>query len=127
MLKKMFAAGAAVMVAAALAGCSSMDTGTSLNGEKLTLPDSTNVAHLNGNAWGVYFFGLPLFAGSTSYPGTCAIFKDTIQVDNIVSMITKKGKDLGATRVTDLQTSRSSTWFLLFSIKEIQGSGNAIK
>ena len=127
MLKKMIAAGAAVMVAAALAGCSSIDTGTSLNGEKLTVPDSTNVAHLNGNSWGIYIFSLPLFAGSTSHPGTCAIFKDTIQVDNIVSMITKKAKDLGATKVTDLQTHRDSTWYILFSYKEIEVSGNAVK
>jgi hypothetical protein len=127
MLKKMIAVGAAVMVAAALAGCSSIDTGTSLNGEKLTLPESTNVAHLNGYAWGIYFFGLPLFAGSTSHPGTCAIFKDTIQVDNICSMITKKSKDLGATKLTDLSTRRSGSWFILFSYKEIEASGNAVK
>ena len=127
MFKKMIAAGAAVMVAATLASCSSIDTGTSLNGEKLTIPDSTNVAHLNGYTWGIYFFGLPLFAGSTSHPGTCAIFKDTVQVDNITSMITKKAKDLGATKLVDLESRRSGTWFILFSYKEIEASGNAVK
>jgi hypothetical protein len=123
----MFAAGAAVLAAAALAGCSSIDTGTSLNGEKLTLPESTNVAHLNGYTWGIYFFGLPLFAGSTSHPGTCAIFKDTVQVDNITHMITKKAKDLGATKLVDLESRRDSTWLILFSIKSIEASGNAVK
>ena len=127
MLKKMIAAGAAVMVAAALAGCSSVDTGTSLNGEKLTVPDTTNVAHINGYTWGIYFFGLPLFAGSTSHPGSCAVFKDTVQVDNIVSMVTKKAKDLGATKTADLYTKRDSTWLILISYKEIESSCNAVK
>ena len=127
MLKKMIAAGAAVAVAAALAGCSSVDTGTTLNGQKLTLPDSTNVAHINGYTWGIYFFGLPLFTGSTKAPGTCAIFSDTVQVDNVTHMLTKKSKDLGATHLVDLQSNRNSTWFILFSYKEIQASGNAVK
>ncbi len=127
MLKKMIAAGAAVMVAAALAGCSSVDTGTSLNGIKLTNPDTTNVAHINGYTWGIYFFGLPLFAGSTSHPGTCAVFKDTVQVDNITSMVTKKAKDLGATKLVDLESRRTSTWLILISYKDIEASGNAVK
>lgn len=127
MLKKIIAAGAAVMVAAALAGCSSVDTGTSLNGIKLTNPETTNVAHINGYTWGIYFFGLPLFAGSTSHPGTCAVFKDTVQVDNITSMLTKKAKDLGATKLVDLSSKRGGTWFILFSYKDIEASGNAVK
>jgi hypothetical protein len=127
MLKKMLVLGATAMVAAALTACSSVDTGTSLNGIKLTNPETTNVAHINGYTWGIYFFGLPLFAGSTTHPGTCAIFKDTVQVDNISSMVTKEAKKLGATKAVDLVSKRDSTWMILFSIKSIEASCNAVK
>lgn len=130
MLKKTLCFAAAIALGAALVGCSSVDPGTTLNNQKLTESDATPVAHINGYAWGIYLFNLPLFCGSTKAPGTCAVFSDTVKVDGAVSMITKKSGQLGATKVVDLQTDRSSTWIfptVFFWYKEIEVSGNAVK
>jgi len=125
----------AALFVAGLASCSSVDTATTLNGEKLTVDDSVNVAHINAYAWGVYFLGIPLVCGSASHPGSCVFFTDSLTPDNISAMATKKAKELGASRVCDLKTSRdSSTTFLfliltycVFSVKDIQACGNAVK
>ena len=74
---------------------------------------------------------IPLFTGSSTQPGRCAVFSDTVQVDNAVSMITKKAlNDFEATTVEGLTSQRSSTWLLPFLVlwyDSVQVSGNAIR
>lgn len=131
-MKKMMmliAAAAAVLV---MAGCSSIDVATTLNNQKLTdVPNAASLAHLNGDIWGVYLFNLPLFTGSSKQPGRCAVFTDTVRVDNAVSMITKKaGTDFEGTTVTGITTTRTTTWlpmFLVLWYKDVQVSGNVIR
>jgi hypothetical protein len=115
---------------AILSGCSSIDTAARLNNQKLTAVDADPIAHLNGDAWGVYLFNLPILTGSTNYPGTCAIFKDSVTVDKTVYMVTRRSRELGASKITDLQSSQSSNMIFplfIFFVREVQVSGNAIK
>ena len=96
---------------------------------KLSDSDVTTVpVHLNGEIWGIYLFGLlPLMARSSTSPGATTMFKDTVRIDNAVSMLTKRAKEMDANRVNDLSTTRSSMWLFLFSYKAVQVSGNALK
>lgn len=129
MMKKVFAAAMAVTLSVLFTACSSVTTGTNLHDMKLSESNELQtIAHLNGDVWGIYLFGiLPLFTGSTATPGSCAVFKDTVRLDNAVSMLSRKAAALEATRVTDLSSATSSTWLFLISMKSVQVSGNALK
>ena len=129
MMKKVFAAAMAATLSVLFTACSSVTTGTNLHDMKLSESnDLQTIAHLNGDVWGIYLFGiLPLFTGSTATPGSCAVFKDTVRLDNAVSMLSRKAANLEATRVTDLSSATSSTWLFLISMKSVQVSGNALK
>ena len=128
-MKKVFAAAMAVTLSVLFTACSSVTTGTNLHDMKLSESNELQtIAHLNGDVWGIYLFGiLPLFTGSTATPGSCAVFKDTVRLDNAVSMLSKKAAALEATRVTDLSSATSSSWLFLISLKSVQVSGNALK
>ena len=132
MLRKIMIAAVAAVVALSFTACSSLQVATTLNNEKITTAENaTSLAHINGEIWGIYLFSIPLFTGSSTQPGRCAIFTDTVQVDNAVSMVTKKAlNDFEATTVTDLTSERSSTWLLPFLViwyNSVQVSGNAIR
>ena len=129
MMKKFFTAAMAVTLALTFTACSSLYTGTNLHEMKLAESESLHtIAHINAEVWGVYLFGiLPLFTGSTASPGACAVFKDTVRIDNTTSMLTKKAAEMEASRVLSVSSHTSSMWFLLFSMKSVQMSGNAVK
>ena len=85
---------------------------------------------MNAEIWGIYLFNLPLFSGSSKQPGRCAVFTDTVRVDNAVSMLTRKAANDEATTITDLSSERTSCWlpfFLVLWYNEVQVSGNAIR
>ena len=130
-MKKMLAVLAAAAVAAVMTACSSIEVATTFNNVKITdSPNAACVAHLNADIWGIYLFNLPLFSGSSKQPGRCAIFTDTVRVDNAVSMLTKKAAGEDATTVADLTSQRTSCWlpiFLVLWYNEVQASGNAIR
>lgn len=132
MFKKMLIAAAVLASAVVFTACSSIQVATTLNNEKITSSESaTSLAHLNADIWGIYLFNLPLFTGSSKQPGRCAIFTDTVRLDNAVSMLTKKANvDLEATAVTDITSRRNSIWLPIFFVlwyNEVQVSGNAIR
>ncbi len=126
---KLFAATLAIAGTAALSGCASLETGTTLNGQQLS-DMGANVAHVNGSNWGLYLLDIPLITGSTSNPGSIAFGEDTVNVDAVVDMVTAKSAELGASKTADLQSSASSAWlvptFVLF-LREVQVSGNAVE
>ena len=132
MLRKIMIVAVAAAAALSFTACSSIQVATTLNNEKITTAENaTSLAHLNGEIWGIYLFSIPLFTGSSTQPGRCAVFSDTVQVDNAVSMITKKAlTDFEATTVEGLTSQRSSTWLLPFLVlwyDSVQVSGNAIR
>ena len=130
-MKKMLAILAVSAVAAMMTACSSIESATTLNNVKITeAPNAACVAHLNADIWGIYLFNLPLFSGSSKQPGRCAVFTDTVRVDNAVAMLTKKAASEDAMTVTDLTSERTSCWipiFLVIWYKDVQVSGNAIR
>ncbi len=130
-MKKMLAVLATAAVAAVMTACSSIEVATTFNNVKITdSPNAACVAHLNADIWGIYLFNLPLFTGSSKQPGRCAIFTDTVRVDNAVSMLTKKAASDDATTITDLSSERTTCWlpiFLVLWYNDVQVSGNAIR
>jgi len=122
----------ALVVGVLLTGCASVNTGTSLNGQKLTTDGGEPVAHINGCNWGIYFLPVfPLLTGDPETPGSGMMgFKDNVTVNDVVDMVTKKSASMGASKTVDL-TSDASTMIVwpmppLF-LKEVEVSGNAIK
>lgn len=130
-MKKMLAVLATAAVAAVMTACSSIEVATTFNNVKIAdTPNAASVAHLNADIWGIYLFNLPLFSGSSKQPGRCAIFTDTVRVDNAVAMLTKKAAAEDATTITDLSSERTTCWlpiFLVLWYNDVQVSGNAIR
>ena len=130
-MKKVLAVLTAVAAAAVMTACSSIESATTFNNQKITdSPNAACVAHLNADIWGIYLFNLPLFTGSSKQPGRCAIFTDTVRVDNAVSMLTKKAANDEATTIVDLTSERTTCWlpiFLVLWYNDVQVSGNAIR
>ncbi|OQA85871.1 MAG: hypothetical protein BWY31_01638 [Lentisphaerae bacterium ADurb.Bin242] len=132
MFRKMTIAAVVLASAMIFSACSSIEVGSTLNNMKLTSSETpASVAHINADVWGIYLFNLPLFSGSTNQPGRCAVFSDTVRMDKVVSMITKKAaNDFEATAVTDMTSNRTTVWipiFLVLWYNDIQVSGNAIR
>lgn len=130
-MKKILAVLATAAVAAVMTACSSIEAATTFNNQKITeAPNAVCVEHLNAEIWGIYLFNLPLFSGSSKQPGRCAVFTDTVRVDNAVAMLTKKAAKDDATTIADLSSERTSCWipiFLVIWYREVQASGNAIR
>lgn len=129
MIKKTIMVLAAAVLVAGLTACSSVETAPQLNNISLSADgNDTSIAHLNGQIWGVYFLNLlPVVSGNTTKVGQCVVFRDTVKVENAVRMLTKKAENLSATRLTNLYSQKSNFWFLIFSVKTVDVSGNAIK
>ncbi len=114
-----------------LAGCASVKVVRDLNGQQLTAAGETPIAHLHGDIFGYYLFGVwPLFTGDPADPRRFAWFRDTVTETAAVDMLTKKSRELGATKTTDLTTRLDSTGLqTLFTVwyYDVQVSGNAVK
>ena len=130
-MKKILAVLVAAASAAVMTACSSIEAATTFNNQKITeAPNAVCVEHLNADIWGIYLFNLPLFTGSSKQPGRCAVFTDTVRVDNAVSMLTRKAATDEATTITDLSSERTTCWlpiFLVLWYNDVQVSGNAIR
>lgn len=133
-MKKLMLMCALVGVAVLFAGCSSLQAvGTSkLSGQSLT-PSGNTVAHVSASAGGLYFLWIPLFVGSETTPGSISVCaEDTGNVTAVTRMVTRKAKELGATRTIDLVSSKSSQMIpgpipFLFYWKTATVSGNAVR
>ena len=130
-MKKILAALVTVSAAVLMSACSSVEVATTFNNQKITpVQNAVCVEHLNADIWGIYLFNLPLFTGSSKQPGRCAVFTDTVRVDNAVSILTRKATEDGANTIVDLSSERTGCWlpmFLVLWYYDVQVSGNAIK
>ncbi|NLZ63107.1 MAG: hypothetical protein GX902_04805 [Lentisphaerae bacterium] len=114
-------------------GCASVQVAEKslLNGQKLA--DGEPIAHINAQNWGFYFLKWPLLTGSVDNPGTISFFsEDSVNVPQTVRLLTQTAKDLKATSVTDIQSTRSSVMLpipipFLFYMQSTNVSGNANK
>lgn len=117
--------------AALFAGCSSLQSSNAFNGQKITAT-GTGVAHVSGYASGFYLLWIPIFTGSTANPGTIAFNEDSCNVTAVTNMITKKSKDLKATRTIDMVSSANSAnipipFPYIFYWRTVTVSGNAVR
>ncbi|MBQ9336703.1 MAG: hypothetical protein IJS14_05330 [Lentisphaeria bacterium] len=130
-MKKILAVLVTVSAAVLMSACSSVEVATTFNNQKITeAQNAVCVEHLNADIWGIYLFNLPLFTGSSKQPGRCAVFSDTVRVDNAVSILTRKATEDGANTIVDLSSERTGCWipiFLVLWYYDVQVSGNAIK
>ena len=119
-------AGVAMMI---FSGCASVQTAKNFNGQKIDLNSTQEVAHINGDNWGVYCLWIPLFAGSTEKVGSMDFLgNDNVKVAPVVEMVTAESKKLGAVKTLDLNSHATSSYIPpVFFLKEVQVSGNAVK
>jgi len=130
-MKKMIFILTTVAAAVIITGCASIQTAgqKDLNGQKLTM-GKQNIAHINGQNWGLYLLSIPILSGSTEKPGDISFMKDTVNLKSVTNLVTAKSKDLGADTTADMVSNVSSTWlvptFVLF-LRQVEVSGNAVK
>jgi len=125
---------AAAAIAALLTGCTSVQSakGPDLNGISISERNDA-IAHINVQNSGFYFLSFPIAAGSADIPGTTAFFsRDTVNIPTAVNMATREAKRLGASKLVDLTSDRSSTMIplpipFLFFMKSVNVSGNAVR
>ena len=114
-----------------MAGCASVNVARNLNGQQLTTSGDAPIAHLNGDIYGYYLFGVwPLVTGDPADPDGTAWFTNTVTEQAAVDMVTRKSKELGAAKITDLSSRTDSTGkqtLFLIWYSSVQVSGNAVK
>ena len=132
MFRKFLLVALVLAVGVVMTGCASLEVGKTLNNQKLTSANEQPLAHVNGSSWGIYLLPIiPLLTGDTNNPGTGIMFMDdSVSVDRVVGMVTKKSSELGAAKTTDVTSSTFSLWLaptLVLWYKSCEVSGNAIK
>jgi len=132
-MKKTMAVLVAGIAMLSLVGCASIQTAQKFNSEKIDLNGAQEVAHINGSTWGFYLLWIPLITGSTDDVGSISFLgPDYVKVEPVVDMVTRKSKEMGATKTLDLVSSTGGMMLpfpfpFLFYINEVQVSGNAVK
>ena len=120
--------GAGVLALLSLPGCSTLSVVRDLNDQRFTSDDQP-VAHLSARVGGVYLlYGIPLVTGHAEKPNRLRFFHHETDVDRVVHMVTRKSKELGATRLTDLYSWSDSVWSpltLIFWYRWTSVSANA--
>ncbi len=130
MIRKVLVIGMGALVASLITGCASVVTAQKFNDQKLTLGGIPEVAHINGGNWGLYILNAPILTGSTAKPGDLTFGENTVNVESVVDMVTAKSKEMGGTKVVDLQSDRSCLWiapFLVLFVKSVEVSGTSVK
>ncbi len=134
-MKKSFSFLLCALAISLITGCSSISVTNKLNDLELTEQGKT-IAHVNGHISGFYIFGfVPIWCGSPSEVGQPVFFLNKVKLSDTVNMVTAKckSKDIGATKLIDLQSTMSTNPVIpflpafLMSIKKCEVSGNCIK
>ncbi len=110
-----------------MSACASVEVvkDPNLSGQAIANSGRT-IAHIDAQNWGIYLFTIPLFTGSTANPGSIDVLNDTVNVSSLMPVLTKKSKELGATKTLDLASQYSEAG-LIFYTRSINISGNAVK
>ncbi|WP_176014153.1 hypothetical protein [Victivallis sp. Marseille-Q1083] len=121
---------AAVSLLGIATGCSSVESASSFNALGVAATPTQAISHLNSTIYGYYFFGIPILTGSVGRSNSCAIFTDTVTLDKALLQMNKVARAQGASKVINLSSRMDSNWVwytLLFSYREVQISGTAVK
>lgn len=116
------------VVLLATSGCTTLESTNKFNSMAIGDNGAKPVAHVYGRVSGWYLFGIfPLITGSVNDTGKCAVFTDTVTIENLVGLLTEKARGKGGNRVLDLQTQAGETSFILLSYCYVEGSCNTIR
>jgi hypothetical protein len=120
--------GASMLALLPTTGCSTLTVIRDLNEQRFTRDDQP-VAHLSARVGGLYLlYFIPLVTGDARELDTIRFFHHESDVDRVVHMVTRKSKELGATRLTDLYSWSDSVWSpftLIFWYRWTSVSANA--
>ncbi len=120
---------AAGMVCAVLSGCTSVKTVRNFHDMNIDAsPRTEPVAQIEAKMNGFYLFGaLPIFTGSKSRAGACAVFSDSVNLEYTYFHMMRTARKLGANTLINATTRESSTNFLfLFSMRSVECGGTAV-
>ncbi len=126
-MKKIMLFASVIAAASLFVGCVSVEAvqNPNLNGEKIS-NSGTPVAHINAQNWGIYLFTIPLLTGSTEAPGNIAVLQDTVNVESMLPVLTKKSKDLKASQTLNIASQYSESGLIFYS-RSINMSANAVR
>ena len=127
-MKKMLLYSLAIATAAVFTGCTTVESTQKFNRMGLGTPNEKAVCHTFVEIPGYYFFGLPVFVGSTRGDGTGTVFRNNLTAENAIYLLTKEAKMRKAARVVNVQVSSSES-FIFFGIcrRTIQASGTGVR
>ena len=127
-MKKIFAAAAAALIVAVFTGCTTVESTQKFNRMGLGTPNEKAVCHTFVEIPGYYFFGIPIFVGSTRGDGTGTVFRNNLTAENAIYLLTKEAKMRKAARVINVQVNSSES-FIFFGIcrRTIQASGTGVR
>ncbi len=118
----------AIVAAAVFTGCTTVESTQKFNRMGLGTPNEKAVCHTFVEIPGYYFFGLPIFVGSTRGDGEGTVFRNNLTAENAIYLLTKEAKMRKAARVVNVQV-HSTESFIFFGIcrRTIQASGTGVR
>ena len=127
-MKKHFFFAAAAITALLFTGCTTVESTHKFNRMGLGTPNEKAVCQTFVEIPGYYFFGLPVFVGSTRGDGTGTVFRNNLTTENVIYLLTKEVKAHRAARVVNVHVNTTDT-FLFFGVsrRTIQASGTGVR
>ena len=118
----------AIATAAVFTGCTTVESTQKFNRMGLGTPNEKAVCQTFVEIPGYYFFGLPIFVGSTRGDGEGTVFRNNLTAENAIYLLTKEAKMRKAARVVNVQV-HSTESFIFFGIcrRTIQASGTGVR
>lgn len=118
----------AALTVLVFAGCTTVESTQKFNRMGLGTPNEKAVCQTFVEIPGYYFFGLPLFVGSTRGDGTGTVFRNNLTTENVIYLLTKEAKSRRAARVVNVQVNTTDS-FIFFGIsrRTIQASGTGVR
>ena len=118
----------AAVTAAFFAGCTTVESTQKFNRVSLGSGNEKAVCQTFVEIPGYFFFGLPIFVGSTKGDGTWTMFRNNLTTENAVYLLTKEIKDRRAARAVNVHVSSTDS-FVFFGLyrRTIQASGTGVR
>ena len=118
----------AALAVLVFAGCTTVESTQKFNRMGLGTPNEKAVCQTFVEIPGYYFFGLPIFVGSTRGDGTGTVFRNNLTTENVIYLLTKEAKSRRAARVVNVHVNTTDS-FIFFGIsrRTIQASGTGVR
>lgn len=116
------------LMAILFAGCTTVESTQKFNRMGLGTPNEKAVCQTYVEIPGYYFFGLPIFVGSTKGDGEGTMFRNNLTTENVIYLLTKEAKARKAARVVNVHVTTDES-FIFFGItrRSIQASGTGVR